>query len=312
MFVTVTWIATEAPWLISIMAITAATPIMMPNMVSAVRIRFRRKASQANRTATAATRRTSRASRPRAPDGLLGRGGRFARRGRVGHDPPVDNANHAIGVIGHVGIVRDQQDGNAAFHVQAAEDLQNLLAGPRIEIPRRLVGQQHDGLVHQRAGDGHPLLFATRQLRRRMIEAGLQADGCQQLPGPLLHLPLRRLFDRIGGRHPHVLQGRDAGEQIEALKHETDAAAAKLRQLLRRKLGDLDAVEAIRAGGGPVQATQQIHERGLTRARGAHQGHELSAFDGQRDILEHRQVHVAEPVRLVEMLQFDQCHGGRI
>ena len=37
-FVTVTWIAVEAPWLISIIAITAATPMITPSMVSTVRI----------------------------------------------------------------------------------------------------------------------------------------------------------------------------------------------------------------------------------------------------------------------------------
>ena len=36
---------------------------------------------------------------------------------------------------------------------------------------------------------------------------------------------------RVGGRHPHVVQGRGAGQEIEALEDETDAAAAKLRQL---------------------------------------------------------------------------------
>ena len=57
MFVTVTWIAAEAPWLISIMAMTAATPIITPNMVSTVRITFRRKAISAIRIAPQPTRR---------------------------------------------------------------------------------------------------------------------------------------------------------------------------------------------------------------------------------------------------------------
>ena len=246
MFVTVTWIATEAPWLISIMAMTAATPIMMPNMVSAVRITLRRRAWAAIRIAPAATRSPLRGYRRggAASRGWAG-GGRFARRRGVRDDPPVGDANHAIGMVRHAGVVRDQQDRDAVLHVQPAENLQDLLAGARIEISRRLVGQQQDGLVDQRAGDRHPLLFTPRQLRRRVIRAGRQTDGRQQFPGPLLHLPARRPVDGVGGRHAHVFQGRGAGEEIEALKYETDAAAAKLRQLHRREPRDLHAVEKV-------------------------------------------------------------------
>ncbi len=143
------------------------------------------------------------------------------------------------------------------------KDLQDLLTGARIEISRRLVGQEHDGLVYQRAGNRHALLFAARQLRGRVIRAGRQAHGRQQFLGPLLHLFARRFLDRVGGRHAHVFQRRGAGQEIETLKHETDAAAAKLRQLHGRQPGDLHAVETVRAGGGPVQATQHIHQRGL-------------------------------------------------
>ena len=132
--------------------------------------------------------------------------------------------------------------------VQAAKELQDLLARARVEVPRRLVRQQHRGVVDQRAGDGHALLLAAGKLRRRVVHPRLQTHRGQQLPAPLRACCGRDTFlGRVGGRHPHVFQRRGAGQEIEALENKADAAAAKLRQLRGRQLVDLDAVEAVGA-----------------------------------------------------------------
>ena len=199
MLVTVTWIATEAPRLISIMAITAATPMITPSMVSTVRITLRRRACKRDPHGAAshaqAVARTSpaRATCRRTPARRRPPASPSAVRG-IFHDPAVGNANHAIGVAGHFGVVRHQQDRDALLHVQPAEDLQDFLAGVRIQVPRGLVGQQHGGLVHQRAGDGHALLLAAGELRRRMVQPRLQADAWPAVRGSAAALAGANVF----------------------------------------------------------------------------------------------------------------------
>ena len=112
-FVTVTWIATDAPRLISIIAITAATPMITPSMVSVVRITLRRSACKAIRTAPRATRRLLRsaAGGAGAADESAGYGSppSARRRRAVFDDPAVGDANHPVGMPRHIGVVRDQQ-----------------------------------------------------------------------------------------------------------------------------------------------------------------------------------------------------------
>ena len=46
--------------------------------------------------------------------------------------------------------------------VQVFQKFEDHLAGPKIEIAGRLIGEQNAGLSHQRAGQHDPLLLSTR------------------------------------------------------------------------------------------------------------------------------------------------------
>ena len=52
---------------------------------------------------------------------------------------------------------------------------------------------------------------------------------------------------------------------------------------LRPSRGDVLAVEEVAAGGGAVQAAEQVHEGGLAGAGRAHHRHELPGLDAERD-----------------------------
>ena len=62
-------------------------------------------------------------------------------------------------------VVRDQQERDADAALQGLQLDAHLLAQFRIERRQRLVQQQHVGLQHQRAGQGHALPLAARKLR---------------------------------------------------------------------------------------------------------------------------------------------------
>ena len=69
------------------------------------------------------------------------------------------------------------------------------------------------------------------------------------------------------------------------------------------------AVEPVLARAGPVEAAEDVHQRGLAGARGAHQRDHLAAGDGQRDALEHRDVDFAQVIGLGDVFEPNQFHG---
>ena len=87
--------------------------------------------------------------------------------------------DRAVGEGGHLGIVRDENHGDP-LGVELLEHPQDFHAGVRIEVARRLVGQQQGRAVDQRPRDGHALLLAAGHLRRLVVGAIGQADAVQQ------------------------------------------------------------------------------------------------------------------------------------
>ena len=78
------------------------------------------------------------------------------------------------------GLVRHHDDRDA-FVVERLENFHHFDACPAVEVPGRLVREQHFRIVDQRARDGDALLLAAGKLARRVIAAPLQADRSQDL-----------------------------------------------------------------------------------------------------------------------------------
>jgi hypothetical protein len=66
-----------------------------------------------------------------------------------------------------------------------------------------------------------------------------------------------------------------AGEQVVGLEYEADFAVADGGEPVMRQPGDICALEGKAARGWPVEKADQVHQRGLAGARGAHDGDEL-------------------------------------
>ena len=86
------------------------------------------------------------------------------------------------GFVGH----HDHRD--ALLAIELADDLHDLVRGARIEVAGRLVGQQHGGLVDQRAGQRDALLLAAGELAGRVALAVGQADARQHLAAAVVAL----------------------------------------------------------------------------------------------------------------------------
>src|ERR1039457_1623844 len=282
--------AARAPSPTASMAIRAATPMKMPSIVSAERSLLRLMPRPA---ASNAIQRKDRASDSRdagcppargaAAGGGGGRGGRCRvplGSPLVGQDEAVADGDDAVGNLSHRPFVGDENDRQAAFAIERPDRPKNLLGRLRVEVARRLVGEQDRRVVDQGAGHRHALLLAAGELVGMVARALGEAEQGQRFAhlagaaGPLT---------RVEERQRDVLGRTRARQQVEALEHEADPKAADARQRGLVQAGDVDPVEEVLAGGGLVETADDVHEGGLSRPRGSNDGDELAALDRQAD-----------------------------
>ena len=133
------------------------------------------------------------------------------------HQAAVAGAEHPVGIPRDILLVGHDQHREPAA-VQLLELDHDLHARARVEIAGRLVGQDHDRIVDERAGNGYPLLLAAGQLGRPMVPAVAQADHAELLERP--PMPLAGVAGAVEQRQRDVLEGGMPGEEIEALKNE--------------------------------------------------------------------------------------------
>ncbi len=82
-----------------------------------------------------------------------------AQRSAVLDDLAIAQPDHPLGLVGDVGLVRDQDHGSA-FFVQARKDRKDVLGGVRVQVAGRLVGEDQRGVGHDCPCDRDPLLLA--------------------------------------------------------------------------------------------------------------------------------------------------------
>ena len=175
-------------------------------------------------------------------------------------DLAVLQIKDALGKVGQLLVVGDHDDGVAPA-VQSREDGDDLLAGLGIEVAGRLVGQDQRGLVHQGAGDGHPLPLPARKLVRPVRHAVGELHRLQGLAGDL---QARRFLDAaVDQGQLDIVQRRGARQQVEDLENEADLLVADVGQLVLGKGADLLAVDevlALAAGcpGSPAGSSASI------------------------------------------------------
>ena len=99
------------------------------------------------------------------------------------------------------------------------------------------------------------------------------------------HLALGARHVGVGEGEHYVLDDREARQQVEALEDKADAQGTHLGKLVVIELGHVESLQEVVASGWLVQATKDVHERRLTRAGGAGDGHELTWLHGQTHVM---------------------------
>src|SRR5829696_6323007 len=109
--------------------------------------------------------------------------------GLVGLDHAVAHPDGAVGAGSNGSVVGDEHEGLPLRLVEIHEQLYDLLARLRIERPCRLVGPHYGRVVHERTGDGDPLLLASAHLVGELVRLLGNADrlkGIERLLARLL------------------------------------------------------------------------------------------------------------------------------
>ncbi|GJC99127.1 hypothetical protein ColKHC_07953 [Colletotrichum higginsianum] len=185
----------------------------------------------------------------------------------------------------------DGEDGGAARGALEAL-LEGGFAGG-VQGARALVEQQQTRLAHEGAGDGQALPLPAGETGGRGPALGVVPLGqghddvvdVGQLAG-LLDLGLGRLG--VGGGAEADVEADAAVEQGRVLGHDGDGVPEG-----GREVGDVVAVDEDLALGREVEALDEVHDGGLSGARGTDQAAELAGLQGEGDVVEDVDVRAA-------------------
>src|SRR5450759_1090704 len=271
------WTAAWAPPPTAIIAMTQATPMMMPSAVSVERILLRAIAFKPT------FRIVRNLSMLRLSRGE--RGPPLAGHRAVFDDFAVAEPDDPPGELRDVLLVRDEDDGLSVV-VQLLEDGHDLLGRLRVEVSGRLVRQHQLRLVDQRPRDRDALLLPAGELARQVPLPARETHRFEASAGSLDPILRSVAVGRIDQGKLHVLEGRRSGEKVERLENEPDLSVPDVRALVPIEARDVHAVQEVTPGGGAIEATDDVHEGALTRARRPHHRHELARRDREGDAVQ--------------------------
>src|SRR6266567_2154268 len=79
----------------------------------------------------------------------------------IADDAPLVQFDHPASHGVHDGVVVGSHQDRGARPVDPIQQLHDVHRGGRVQVPGRFVGEEDQGPVHERPGDGHALLLAT-------------------------------------------------------------------------------------------------------------------------------------------------------
>src|SRR5712692_6938399 len=202
-------------------------------------------------------------------------------------------------------IVRDHQDGFAVLAHKLINQRHDLVRALAVQVAGGLIAKQESRVRDNGASDSDALLLSAGKLARVVMHAIGQIDDAERG----LHVLAALRFRELGQQQwkLDVLIGGEHGNQVVHLKYETNVASAPLRKLARGHVRDFVAVNSDAAGRGHVEPAQELAQRGLAGAAGAHESHEVTLVDVEIEALQHLNFLAAAAVGLVQTANFDQA-----
>jgi hypothetical protein len=159
--------------------------------------------------------------------------------------------------------------------IDLAEQLHDLPADQRIEVPRRLVGDEQLRVSNDRAGDGGALLLTAREGVRVSIGKFAQPNNAQRALHRNINLFCRGASDLKG--EGGIFANSSTLEEAEILEDYADAAT-QVRHLVRWKVVHRITSHMHLSSEGEYIAHEEPNERRLTSARRSNKKGKLAAL----------------------------------
>ena len=187
-----------------------------------------------------------------------------------------------------------------------------------MQIELKRIQQQDLGPVHQRPGDGHPLLLAAGQLGDFPVLKALQTHHAQHFRHALLDFLGRHLGDPQA--KGDILKHVQMREQRILLEHRVDLP------LMRRDIINPHTVKGDVSRRGRRETADNPQRCGLSTAAGAQKCEEFRIVDIQIDVIENQLVvkrhaeipqanqlfgHLSSPVRKIFLTYLFSLFKGR-
>jgi len=200
-------------------------------------------------------------------------------------------------------VVRDGHE-REALGLQLLEQGEDVGARARVEVARRLVGEDHRRPRDEGAGDRDALALTAGELRRVVVRAVGEAHSGERLLGALD--ALLALHTGVDQRRRDVLERALAGHEVEALEDEADRAVAQQREPVVVERVGVDPGEEVLPARLAVEQAEDVQQRRLARARGADDRDVLAELDAEVDAAQRGDLAVAHRVDAGQSAPLDE------
>lgn len=138
--------------------------------------------------------------------------------------------------------MRDHDDGHAQSGLQFAEEREDLVAVPAVEVAGRLVGEEDRGPVDESAGDGSALLLAAGEFAGTVTAALGETDAFEGF-GHAGRAFAAANFVETKGQFDIFLESH-AGEEIKGLEDHSRGLAAVAGKLDGGEFGEVTSQDS--------------------------------------------------------------------
>src|SRR5579862_8403081 len=217
-------------------------------------------------------------------------------------DPAISQLNDAVAVGGPC-VVVCHLNNRGAVVVEPLEQIHDHFSLAGVQAAGRLVGENEFRLANHSAGDGDELLLSAGKLIR--VERFL-ADDLEAVENVGHHpFALGFLDVAVGKRQIEIFRDGEIIEQVILLEDKADIFLVQLDTAAIVEFVDGIFEQIIFAFPGAIQHTDDTHQRGLARARWAHDGDEVALGNIEIDPAEHPRLPRAGFVSLFHIYQLD-------
>ena len=178
-------------------------------------------------------------------------------------------------------VVR-RHDHRRAGGVDVADELEDAARGALVQVAGGLVGDERDGVVHQRPRDRDALLLTAGKLAGVRLHLGREAHLLHDARDPRPDLSARRSDDLE--RKRDVGFGRAILEQTEVLEDDAELATQPGDDLARLHVRRVHVADAHLPGRRHLLEVREAQDRALPGAARARQERELALVKAKGDV----------------------------